>query len=123
MSFVHGSKWNNGKNKTMMLSLLILLILTHIVKSGFYANRIMPGKFEYSQLNGHLLVNEARAKCDEDAACGGFTFKGSFKSKHIPMEVYFFHLVPNSNKVTIPSSIIEFDSITKVSTRYLFSAL
>ena len=58
-----------------------------------------PGKFEYPELNGWMLVNEAQEKCENDSACAGFTFKGSYKTLNRKMEMYFFHNVPeNSNK-------------------------
>ena len=58
-----------------------------------------PGKFEYPKLNGWMLVKEAQQKCENDLACGGFTFKGSYKTLNRKMEMYFFHIVPDdSNK-------------------------
>ena len=41
-----------------------------------------------------MLVDAAKKKCEEDLACGGFTFKGSFYTTKYPMEMYFFHVVP-----------------------------
>ena len=46
------------------------------MKANFYAGRIKPGKFEYPLLNGWMLTEEAKSKCENDLACGGFTFKG-----------------------------------------------
>ena len=58
-----------------------------------------PGKFEYPALNGWMLVREAKEKCENDLACAGFTFKGSYKTSNRKMEMYFFHIVPyNNNK-------------------------
>ena len=62
---------------------LLILIVTFIVSevsTDFYAGRISPGKFEYPKYNGWMLVEEAKAKCQNDLACGGFTFKGSYKT-------------------------------------------
>ena len=75
-----------------------LLFIFYKVQCKFYAGRIKPGKFEYPKLNGWMLVDEAKEKCESDEACGGFTFKGSFKTKDLPMEVYFFHIVPPDPK-------------------------
>jgi len=41
-----------------------------------------------------MLVEEAKVKCENDLACGGFTFKGSYKTLTQPMEMYFYHIVP-----------------------------
>ena len=75
----------------------LILIVTFMVAeifTDFYAGRISPGKFEYPKLNGWMLVDEARIICENDLACGGFTFKGSYKTLTLPMEMYFFHIVP-----------------------------
>ena len=76
---------------------LLILIVTFIVSevsTDFYAGRISPGKFEYPKYNGWMLVQEAKVKCQNDLACGGFTFKGSYKTLTLSMEMYFFHIVP-----------------------------
>ena len=76
---------------------LLILIVTFIVSevsTDFYAGRISPGKFEYPKYNGWMLVEEAKEICEKDLACGGFTFKGSYKTLTRPMEMYFFHIVP-----------------------------
>ena len=76
---------------------LLILIVTFIVSevsTDFYAGRISPGKFEYPKYNGWMLVEEAKFKCQSDLACGGFTFKGSYKTLTLSMEMYFFHIVP-----------------------------
>ena len=74
----------------------------------------MPGKFEYPKLNGWMLVDEAKIKCDEDLACGGFTFKGSFKTKSQPMDIYFFHIVPHRKTKSKVLSVLDFTSSEKV---------
>ena len=43
-----------------------------------------------------MLVKEAEEKCENDFACAGFTFKGSYKTLNHKMEMYFFHIVPNN---------------------------
>ena len=73
-----------------------LLILVCQVFTEFYAGRIKPGKFEYPRLNGWMIVEEAMTICENDLACGGFTFKGSYKTLNHAMEMYFFHVIPNN---------------------------
>ena len=76
---------------------VLILIVTFMVSeifTDFYAGRISPGKFEYPKSNGWMLVEEAKVKCENDLACGGFTFKGSYKTLTQPMEMYFYHIVP-----------------------------
>lgn len=77
----------------MKCTFLLVLFLFVNVNSTFYAGRVKPGKFEYPKLNGMMLVGEAVRKCEADLACGGFTFKGSYLTRNIPMNIYFFHLV------------------------------
>ena len=43
-----------------------------------------------------MLVKVAEQKCENDFACAGFTFKGSYKTLNHKMEMYFFHIVPNN---------------------------
>ena len=63
--------------KYLVLKLILITILfIYEVKTNFYAGRIKPGKFEYPLLNGWMLTEEAKLKCENDLACGGFTFKG-----------------------------------------------
>lgn len=76
-----------------------ILVVTYILifsiqsfKCVFYHGRVKPGLFEYPKLNGWMLVSEAVEKCNNDLACGGFTFKGSYQTRNDKMEVYFFHL-------------------------------
>ena len=76
---------------------VLILIVTFMVSeifTDFYAGRISPGKFEYPKSNGWMLVEEAKVYCENDFACGGFTFKGSYKTLNQPMEIYFYHIVP-----------------------------
>ena len=67
------------------------------VFTEFYAGRIKPGKFEYPKLNGLMLVSDAKAKCEYDMACAGFTFKGSYKTMKHAMKMYFFHFIPTND--------------------------
>ena len=76
---------------------LLLLLVCKKSFSEFHAGRTKPGKFEYSELNGRMLVGEAKAKCEQDLACGGFTFKGSYKTVNYAMEMYFFHVISDQN--------------------------
>ena len=78
---------------------MISLFWISDVFTEFYAGRIKPGKFEYPELNGWMLVEEAKTKCENDLACGGFTFKGSYKTLNHLMEIYFFHIIIPGNKV------------------------
>ena len=74
---------------------LFILFVHIIVTNGrFYAGRIKPNRFEYPKHNGWMLPRDAKSICESDLSCGGFTFKGSYKTEHLPMEVYFFHFVP-----------------------------
>ena len=100
---------------------LMVILLFQIIEGAFYANRIKPGRFEYPKLNGWMLLDEAKKKCDEDLACGGFTFKGSFKTKELPMEIYFFHVVPSEEPSSRISGILNFSSVDKV--RYILCSL
>ena len=68
----------------------------HYDLSKIYFN-LKPGKFEYPELNGWMLVKEAEEKCINDFACAGFTFKGSYQTLNRKMEIYFFHIVANNN--------------------------
>ena len=45
-----------------------------------------------------MLVKEAEEKCENDFACAGFTFKGSYKTLNRKMEMYFFHIVPDNKE-------------------------
>ena len=81
----------------MVYYFLLLLLICKPASSEFHAGRTKPGIFEYPELNGRLLVEEAKAKCENDLACGGFTFKGSYKTANHAMEMYFFHVIPNHN--------------------------
>ena len=76
-------------------TICLVVTLMFEVNCKFYAGRIKPGKFEYPALNSWMLIGEAKKRCEEDLACGGFTFKGSYKTRDLPMEVYFFHVVPD----------------------------
>ena len=77
-----------------MFNVLILIVIFMVseIFTDFYAGRIKPGKYEYPKLNGWMLVEEAKQLCEKDLACGGFTFKGSYKTLTRPMEMYFFIL-------------------------------
>ena len=44
-----------------------------------------------------MLVKVAEQKCENDFACAGFTFKGSYKTLNRKMEIYFFHIVPENS--------------------------
>ena len=74
-----------------------LLLMFSEVFTEFYAGRIKPGKFEYPKLNGLMLVMDAKEKCENDLACAGFTFKGSYKTLNHAMQMSFFHFVPEYN--------------------------
>ena len=75
------------------ISIFCILALFAPSNGNFFAGRTPPGKFEYPDLNGLLTPDEAKAKCDSDEACGGFTFKGSFANHNHPVLVYFFHVI------------------------------
>ena len=88
--------------------LILFIFIIGEVKCKFYAGRIKPGKFEYPNLNGWMLVDEAKEKCENDFACGGFTFKGSYKTLNHSMEMYFFHVVPLPKKIRKNLSYLSF---------------
>ena len=43
--------------------------------SGLYVGRIPEGQYEYPDLNGWMTTKEAIDLCENDAKCGGFTYK------------------------------------------------
>ena len=59
---------------------------------AWHVGRVPPSKFEYDKLNGFYAPNRAKDLCEEDLQCGGFTFKGTRKSKDVK-EIYFFHFI------------------------------
>ena len=75
------------------MRIVIVSIIFTNVRTIFHYGRVKPGSFEYPKLNGWMSVKQAVYKCENDLACGGFTFKGSFRTKQNPMEMYFFHVV------------------------------
>ena len=85
-----------------MLQVLYTLLLLSLMVSGiltkFQTGRLKPGQFEYPKLNGWMVVNEAVERCETDLACGGFTFKGSYKTNNVKMDVFFFHIVKSNSK-------------------------
>ena len=84
------------------LGAYVVTLLVSKVLSKFHAGRFKPGKFEYPDLNGWMLLDQAVEKCEGDLACGGFTFKGSFHTKDELMEIYFFHIIQTKkDKLTI----------------------
>ena len=90
--------------------LFVQLMLLSKLRAIFYSGRIKPGKFEYPKLNGRMPIWQAVEKCEENIACAGFTFKGSYRSAKTQMEIYFFHLVilSNTQSQTKTSSLKEF---------------
>ena len=54
-----------------MFNVLILIVIFMVseIFTDFYAGRIKPGKYEYPKLNGWMLVEEAKEKCENDLAC------------------------------------------------------
>ena len=93
------------KNTVIVLT---SMIFTN-VGTTFYYGRVKPGYFEYPKLNGWMLVEQAVDKCENDLACGGFTFKGSYESLHSPMEIYFFHVVKLPQEL-YPLKVISIES-------------
>lgn len=83
----------------MLLIFLLNILISQLtlsaksVKTGFYPGRVPPTKFEYPKYNGWMIPSKAVELCEEDLACGGFTFKGAFSIDHTPVEVYFFHFI------------------------------
>ena len=74
------------------VQIILIFLLISNVRNVFYVGRVKPGAFEYPKLNGWMLVSKAVDKCETDPSCGGFTFKGSYTTNNIPMEMYFFHI-------------------------------
>ena len=61
--------------------------------SGFHKGFIDSMRFEYRDQHGWMTSKEAELKCENDLACGGFTFYGVDvpSRKHF---VYFVHFIP-----------------------------
>ena len=91
----------------MLVNFLLALWILR-AQAAFFAGRIKPGKFEYPKLNGWMNIEEAAIKCENDLACGAFTFKGSYLTINKPMEMYFFHLTkPRNEVISIDTSLKE----------------
>ena len=92
------------------ITVVMASILFSNVRSTFHFGRVKPGKFEYPKLNGWMSVEQAVHKCENDFACGGFTFKGSYRTNHTPNEIYFFHVVmlPEESHQTFVRSLVGF---------------
>ena len=63
------------------------------INKSWFVGRTPPSKFEYSELNGFYSPKKARQICENNFQCGGFTFKGTKRIKHIIPEVFFFHYI------------------------------
>ena len=87
----------------MTTKLFLLLWLSEGGLGVFMPGRVQEGPFEYSDINGWMTPSQARARCEEDLQCGGFTFKGSLTDL-VTYEMYFFHYV---EKVTTVGMIIK----------------
>ena len=79
-NILHLKSTNAGKNATKK-------------RKSWFVGRTPPSKFEYSKLNGFYSPKEAKKICEGDIQCGGFTFKGTKRTKQIIPEVYFFHYI------------------------------
>ena len=63
----------------------------------WFIGRAPPSHFEYPRINGFYSPKQAKAICEKDVQCGGFTFKGTKRIKYIVPEVYFFHFINESS--------------------------
>ena len=90
----------------------IFLMLSPKAFGRFRAGRIRPGRFEYPELNGWMLVDTAVEICESDMACAGFTFKGPFKAKDTTFEMYFFHVVKMDEGVAFRDFVVRFSYLT-----------
>ena len=68
--------------KTVIFTTLLWVNLTGLsagdqLKTGFYAGRVPPSRFEYPVKNGWMYPKEGKKICENDPACAGFTFKGT----------------------------------------------
>ena len=79
------------------MSVNTIVVLLHslfvkLVQNRFSSGIILPGVFEYSDINGWMKPSEAAQFCENNLQCGGFTFHGIL-STQLPYEIYFFHYV------------------------------
>ena len=79
-----------------MPAVFIFLIFLPFHAADFRIGRLREGQFEYPRLNGWMTPSRAKRRCDRDATCGGFTYKG-FISLDSSQEfnIFFFHLLLN----------------------------
>ncbi len=77
-------------------AILVAEVSATKLKTGFYAGRIKPSRFEYAEINGWMLPQNAVEICEKDFACAGFTFRGAYSIDYQPVEVYFFHYIKDA---------------------------
>ena len=77
----------------------VVLTLTVLVggsQTQFLVGRLREGQYELPGLNGWMTPHRARARCERDQTCGGFTYKGFITNDHTQkFKIFFFHLVLN----------------------------
>ena len=93
-----GRRWRTLFHVYMILIKICLCINSMEGKvKRWYIGRTPPSSFEYPKINGFFSPKQAKAICERDVQCGGFTFKGSKRIKYIVPEVYFFHFIDNNS--------------------------
>ena len=94
----------------IMIEAIYFFILRTVV-TEFIVGRVLEGQFEYPALNGWMTPGRAKEICDQDPACGGFTYKvcsrklnnlnSSFQGSVLldrEFDIFFFHLIINVQK-------------------------
>ena len=77
----------------ILIQICLCIGLTKGKDKRWYVGRTPPSSFEYNRINGFYFPKQAKAVCENDLQCGGFTFKGSKRITNIKREVYFFHYI------------------------------
>ena len=81
---------------SMIPVILISFLLLTVSQAEFLVGRLREGQYEHPALNGWLTPHRARARCERDRTCGGFTYKGFITNDHSQkFKIFFFHLVLN----------------------------
>ena len=82
----------------MIPGLLLSLLLPVVCPGQFLVGRLREGQYEHlnTALNGWMTPHRARARCERDQTCGGFTYKGFITNDHTQkFKIFFFHLLLN----------------------------
>ena len=66
---------------------------------GYHVGLVASNRFFYNKLHGVMTPKEAVLLCEQNPACGGFTFNGP-KVDGYKVFVYFYHFIPHDGLVT-----------------------